>query len=284
MIKEINLTIFPLSKHTGYVLRYSFIFLHTYCFNKRKVQLTPHEVLENNEQIFFNYQHHHDLLFDQTTQMVSVVVRLSGYSPRFNIPSSTLYPTVESKFDFKLYQPISIDPSKMTIYYHSDNTVKLTISGGSGDYQSNVNGSRSIIEVKSAGTSSLSIKPMQEGLVTLKVFDSCVPLLDAVSCDIIVSDIHALSVSASDVLQVQRKMDLQVKALDLNGEPFHSSQYKYMEFTYHIDNKEALTSLSHPLKNTTVLQGLSPATVHVVVSSKTMTVCPFTGFHIYNSI
>ncbi|ELP95094.1 hypothetical protein EIN_254280 [Entamoeba invadens IP1] len=132
---------------------------------------------------------------------------------------------------------VSVTPKKVTIFNHPENFVRLTAASGSGFYNFTTD-SPLAVALEHFGTEpSCVIRPRNETNTYVIASDVCFTgKSDEARVVVTVSDVHGVNLVMTDQIEVGESTVLKFEAIDINGQPFDESQYKYMNINVVADN------------------------------------------------
>lgn len=90
------------------------------------------------------------------------------------VPDTGKWEEVASEFTFDLYAPLALEPSRVSVYLHTDNAVRMNATGGSGHF-STFSNSTEIAQITSSELPQeqhiLLVKPAVEGVIQVTLRD-----------------------------------------------------------------------------------------------------------------
>lgn len=202
-------------------------------------------------------------------------VRVVGYDPdtlaasKIQMPYWTASSTEKLTRDIELtlYRNVQTQPPRLSLFNHPHNTVPITAHGGSGYFQLSVNDTTVANISYQFGSNVIHVTPLRPGHVKLTLVDLCLTGSEPSFSQIQISDIHAVQLRSRDMVKIGDQIPVLVDLLDMNGQPFDQSQYRFIDTQLLIDSDsidiaparaEDLSHMSHDYRqeNTWLARGL----------------------------
>jgi nuclear pore complex protein Nup210 len=168
-------------------------------------------------------------------------VDISGTSNRYLINHLTqisihenrsLSDPVRATLSLRMRANPVIVPGSLTLYNHPSNIAYLTVQNGSGFFMVSLSGNSpsDIVEYRhDQRLSKIKMIPLHDGQVTVIVQDLCLLSNEITATAVVyVSGIYRFDVQVVEKVQVGRSIVASVRVVDMWGNIFSSSQYKYM--------------------------------------------------------
>ncbi|BFU20828.1 nuclear pore protein, putative [Entamoeba histolytica HM-1:IMSS-B] len=132
---------------------------------------------------------------------------------------------------------VSVSPKVVTLFNHPDNFVKLIASSGSGFYNFTTDTPNNVMIEHYGTDSSCIVRPRNESNTYIVANDVCFNgKNDEARVVVTVSDIHGVNIIVTDQIEIGETSELTFEAIDVNGQPFDESQYKFMDIKVTTDN------------------------------------------------
>ena len=140
--------------------------------------------------------------------------------------SSNIRDLEEVKTDVKLalVDKPKLDPQEATLFNHQDNRAVLQVVKGSGHFKVILNPSEAVTAnvTYSESTRQVTVKPLADGLVTVRVVDSCVvhePGSSASDAEasVRIVDPRLIRVTLNEKIELGKETDIKVEVIDSSG-------------------------------------------------------------------
>lgn len=174
-------------------------------------------------------------------------------------------------FEFSLVHNVYTIPSKISLYNHPENRVRLFAVGGSGFAQAEVNDTEVASVVHALGSSEITVTPIKPGVLKISLTDLCLAGSDSATALVYVSSVASVRVNARDMLKVGDHMSLHIELLDAYGGIFNSTQLRqWMDWKLHVEGTSLeMSETTNPAQYAAVGRHVGVSTLSVSVTDPT---------------
>lgn len=208
--------------------------------------------------------------------VVILEVRATRFDKQILLQSGIKYfpslpKNLKRTLELNLIPNVKLFPSKLTIYNHEKNYVRLISSEGSGNHLFFINNTK-IAQIlhNETGSQFVEIIPLYSGTVEVSVIDICLGGSEISKSIITISDISSVILKVNDMVKLGQYIPLEVETFDQNNQLFEIEQYKFMNFSFQIDNSVVTIEKSEN-NRTYYVKGSSLGIAHIILTLKTRT-------------